>query len=191
MTTKQQKTHWPNNGLGLVITLAFLSIGIVSCSKFSREKRSVVQTDSMSRDSIFTTPTEREVVKVDPALVRNGDMGYRLYESNASSEGVGYNQVEFNYFIEHGKCTNYSGTLYYPNEKNPDEKYEIEVLGDVADDGGLVFKGKLDNVLYVIHIKNTHNSAGLNEQKHEVEITVGGKMRNVYMIFENAGENGD
>ncbi len=40
MTTKQLKTHWPNNGLGLVITLILFSLGIVSCSKFSREKRS-------------------------------------------------------------------------------------------------------------------------------------------------------
>lgn len=192
MITKQQKTPWRNKGVVLAVALAFLSTGIVSCSKFSKEKRSVAQTDSISRDSIVATPTEKEAVKVDPSLVRSGDMGYSLYESNGNDEGVGNNQVELNYVIEHGKCTNYSGTLFYPNEKNPDEKYEIGVLGEVADDGGLIFSGKLDNTRYAIHIKNTHNSAAFgNQQRYDAEMTVGGQTRNIFMMFEHAGESGD
>ena len=152
MTTKLQKTYWAGKGLVLATTLTFLSMGIVSCSKFSKGSDGNIQNDSTALDSAVTK--ENKNISVDPALVRNGDMGYSLYESNGNDEGVGNNQVVLNYFIEHGKCTNYCGTLFYPNEKNPDEKYEIEVLGDVADDGGLAFRGKLDNVLYTIHIKN-------------------------------------
>ena len=165
--------------------------GTSSCSKFSKGTDGAIQNASTALDSAVTK--ENKNIGVDPALVRNGDMGYSLYESNGNGndEGVGNNQVVLNYVIEHGKCTNYCGTLFYPNEKNPDEKDEIEVLGEVADDGGLTFCGKLDNVLYTIHIKNTHNSVGLNMHKHEVEITVGEKKRDIYMIFENAGQNGD
>ena len=188
----QQRILIPKESVQITLCiLAFLvCLGVTtSCSKFPKGSDGNIQNDSTALDSAVTK--ENKNISVDPALVRNGDMGYSLYESNGNDEGVGNNQVVLNYFIEHGKCTNYCGTLFYPNEKNPDEKYEIEVLGDVADDGGLAFRGKLDNVLYTIHIKNTHNSAGLNMQKHEVEITVGEKKRNIYMIFENAGQNGD
>lgn len=80
MTTKQLKTHWPNNGLGLVITLILFSLVIVSCSKFSREKRSVVQTDSISNDS--TSTAENRSVNVDSSLVRTGGAGYEAFEAD-------------------------------------------------------------------------------------------------------------
>lgn len=192
MIVKQQKRKIADK---LVITFAlfaFLNLGTTSCSKLVRWGGATVQNDSVSSDSIVASNAVKEKVSVDPSLVKNGDLGYSLYEQNGNEEGVGNNQVQLIYTIEHGKCTNYCGTLYYPNKKNPDEKHEIEVLGEAADDGGLVFKGKLDNVLYAIHIKNTHNTAsGGNMQKHEVEMTVGNKTRTIYMIFENAGENGD
>lgn len=159
--------------------------GTTSCSKHSKGADGAILNDSIALDSTVTK--ENKNVKVDPALVRDKGIEYILYESSGNEDDA----VRLVYTIEHDKkCTNYCGTLYYPNKKDTSWDYEIGMLGEVADDGGLVFKGKLDNVLYVIHIKNTHNTASSdNDQKHEVELTVGDKKRIIYMKFDNAGDS--
>ncbi len=193
MTSKKdngRRTSVSRKPVQAVIMLVFLLCagGTTSCSKFM--KVDADQNDSTALDS--TATAVKETVKVDPSLVKGGDMGYLLYESNNSDDGIGNDQIVLRYTIEHGKCTNYCGTLSYPNKKTPDDKHEIEVLGEVAEDGGLTFSGKLDNVLYSLHIKNTHNTASVeNGQRHEAEMTVGDKTRTVYMKFEQAGDNGD
>lgn len=44
------------------------------------------------------------------------------------------------------------------NETDYENIYEIPVIGEVANDGGLIFKGSLNNVAYSLHILNTHGT---------------------------------
>ncbi len=185
MTTKQQKTHWPNNGLVLVITLILFSLGIVSCSKFSREKRSVVQTDSISNDS--TSTTENRSVNVDSSLVRTGGAGYEAFEADRGRIVTGGIVLLYNV----DSIQNYQGRLrYFTNKSDDGELVDIPLIGEVADDGGLIFKGKLDNVLYSLHIKNTRGNLTdeTRDASYDAVFTKGNVSERIYLCFEHCGE---
>ena len=79
------------------------------------------------------------------------------------------------------------------NETDYENIYEIPVIGEVANDGGLIFKGSLDNVTYSLHILNTHGT--LNDDtylnSYEAVFARGNKSRKIFIGFEHWGEEGD
>lgn len=147
--------------------------------------------DSIQQDSIAaqTTNAEQEQVQVDPSLSRRGDMGYSVYETDGGREVQ--NGVQLMYYIDENT---YQGTLYDSSVRDENnDGIELPVIGEVAKDGGLIFTGKLDNVAYSFHIKNTHGTLdwGTHNASYESEYTKGSKTRTLYVSFEHCGEDGD
>lgn len=147
--------------------------------------------DSIQQDSIAaqTTNAEQEQVQVDPSLSRRGDMGYSVYETDGGREVQ--NGVQLMYYIDENT---YQGTLYDSSVRDENnDGIELPVIGEVAKDCGLIFTGKLDNVAYSFHIKNTHGTLdwGTHNASYESEYTKGSKTRTLYVSFEHCGEDGD
>lgn len=147
--------------------------------------------DSIQQDSIAaqTTNAEQEQVQVDPSLSRRGYMGYSVYETDGGREVQ--NGVQLMYYIDENT---YQGTLYDSSVRDENnDGIELPVIGEVAKDCGLIFTGKLDNVAYSFHIKNTHGTLdwGTHNASYESEYTKGSKTRTLYVSFEHCGEDGD
>ena len=149
--------------------------------------------DSIQQDSIAAQTTnaeqEQEQVQVDPSLSRRGDMGYSVYETDGGREVQ--NGVQLMYYIDENT---YQGTLYDSSVRDENnDGIELPVIGEVAKDSGLIFTGKLDNVAYSFHIKNTHGTLdwGTHNASYESEYTKGSKTRTLYVSFEHCGEDGD
>lgn len=149
--------------------------------------------DSIQQDSIAAQTTnaeqEQEQVQVDQSLSRRGDMGYSVYETDGGREVQ--NGVQLMYYIDENT---YQGTLYDSSVRDENnDGIELPVIGEVAKDGGLIFTGKLDNVAYSFHIKNTHGTLdwGTHNASYESEYTKGSKTRTLYVSFEHCGEDGD
>ena len=112
--------------------------------------------DSISKDSVMrTSDTEHTKVTVDPSLVRTGDMGYSFCEEENGREVRGGINMMYNV----DSTQTYQGSMrYYPTKGDYENYLDITMIGEVADDGGLIFKGSLDNVAYTLHILNTHGT---------------------------------
>ena len=143
--------------------------------------------DSISKDSVMQPfATKQKKVKVDLSLVRTGGHDYYASEEENGREIIGGITLAYNV----DSTQNCQGTLsYYPNKADYDS-LDIPVIGEVADDGGLIFKGKLDNVSYSLHIKNTHGA--LSEETlgaaYDAVFTKGNESRAIFLGFEHCGE---
>lgn len=143
--------------------------------------------DSISKDSVMQPfATKQKKVKVDLSLVRTGRHDYYASEEENGREIIGGITLAYNV----DSTQNCQGTLsYYPNKADYDS-FDIPVIGEVADDGGLIFKGKLDNVSYSLHIKNTHGA--LSEETlgaaYDAVFTKGNESRAIFLGFEHCGE---
>lgn len=143
--------------------------------------------DSISKDSVMQPfATKQKKVKVDLSLVRTGGYDYYASEEENGREIIGGIALAYNV----DSTQNCQGTLsYYPNKADYDS-FDIPVIGEVADDGGLIFKGKLDNVSYSLHIKNTHGA--LSEETlgaaYDAVFTKGNESRAIFLGFEHCGE---
>ena len=143
--------------------------------------------DSISKDSVMQPfATKQKKVKVDLSLVRTGGHDYYASEEENGREIIGGITLAYNV----DSTQNCQGTLsYYPNKADYDS-FDIPVIGEVADDGGLIFKGKLDNVSYSLHIKNTHGA--LSEETlgaaYDAVFTKGNESRAIFLGFEHCGE---
>lgn len=149
--------------------------------------------DSISKDSVTQlSDTEHTKVTVDPSLVRIGGMGYSVFEEeNGRTVTRGISLI---YNVD--STETYQGLMCYCSTKNETDYeniYEIPVIGEVANDGGLIFKGSLDNVAYSLHILNTHGT--LNDDtylnSYEAVFARGNKSRKIFIGFEHWGEEGD
>lgn len=149
--------------------------------------------DSISKDSVTQlSDTEHTKVTVDPSLVRIGGMGYSVFEEeNGRTVTRGISLI---YNVD--STQTYQGLMCYCSNKNETDYeniYEIPVIGEVANDGGLIFKGSLDNVAYSLHILNTHGT--LNDDtylnSYEAVFARGNKSRKIFIGFEHWGEEGD
>lgn len=149
--------------------------------------------DSISKDSVTQlSDTEHTKVTVDPSLVRTGGMGYSVFEEeNGRTVTRGISLI---YNVD--STQTYQGLMCYCSNKNETDYeniYEIPVIGEVANDGGLIFKGSLDNVAYSLHILNTHGT--LNDDtylnSYEAVFARGNKSRKIFIGFEHWGEEGD
>ena len=147
--------------------------------------------DSISKDSVMrTSDTEHTKVTVDPSLVRTGDMGYSFCEEENGREVRGGINMMYNV----DSTQTYQGSMrYYPTKDDYENYLDITMIGEVADDGGLIFKGSLDNVAYTLHILNTHGT--LNDDtylnSYEAVFTRGNKSRKIFIGFEHWGDWGD
>ena len=143
--------------------------------------------DSISKDSVMQPfATKQKKVKVDLSLVRTGGYDYYASEEDNGREIIGGITLAYNV----DSTQNCQGTLsYYPNKADYDS-FDIPVIGEVADDGGLIFKGKLDNVSYSLHVKNTHGA--LSEETlgaaYDAVFTKGNESRAIFLGFEHCGE---
>ena len=142
---------------------------------------------SIPQDSVMQPfATKQKKVKVDLSLVRTGGHDYYASEEENGREIIGGITLAYNV----DSTQNCQGTLsYYPNKADYDS-FDIPVIGEVADDGGLIFKGKLDNVSYSLHIKNTHGA--LSEETlgaaYDAVFTKGNESRAIFLGFEHCGE---
>ena len=142
---------------------------------------------SIPQDSVMQPfATKQKKVKVDLSLVRTGGYDYYASEEENGREIIGGIALAYNV----DSTQNCQGTLsYYPNKADYDS-FDIPVIGEVADDGGLIFKGKLDNVSYSLHIKNTHGA--LSEETlgaaYDAVFTKGNESRAIFLGFEHCGE---
>lgn len=147
--------------------------------------------DSISKDSVMRmSDTEHTKVTVDPSLVRTGDMGYSFCEEENGREVRGGINMMYNA----DSTQTYQGSMrYYPTKGDYENYLDITMIGEVADDGGLIFKGSLDNVAYTLHILNTHGT--LNDDtylnSYEAVFTRGNKSRKIFIGFEHWGDWGD
>lgn len=147
--------------------------------------------DSISKDSVMRmSDTEHTKVTVDPSLVRTGDMGYSFCEEENGREVRGGINMMYNV----DSTQTYQGSMrYYPTKGDYENYLDITMIGEVADDGGLIFKGSLDNVAYTLHILNTHGT--LNDDtylnSYEAVFTRGNKSRKIFIGFEHWGDWGD
>lgn len=147
--------------------------------------------DSISKDSVMrTSDTEHTKVTVDPSLIRTGDMGYSFCEEENGREVRGGINMMYNV----DSTQTYQGSMrYYPTKGDYENYLDITMIGEVADDGGLIFKGSLDNVAYTLHILNTHGT--LNDDtylnSYEAVFTRGNKSRKIFIGFEHWGDWGD
>ena len=147
--------------------------------------------DSISKDSVMrTSDTEHTKVTVDPSLIRTGDMGYSFCEEENGREVRGGINMMYNV----DSTQTYQGSMrYYPTKGDYENYLDITMMGEVADDGGLIFKGSLDNVAYTLHILNTHGT--LNDDtylnSYEAVFTRGNKSRKIFIGFEHWGDWGD
>ena len=143
--------------------------------------------DSISKDSVMQPfATKQKKVKVDLSLVRTGGHDYYASEEENGREIIGGITLAYNV----DSTQNCQGTLsYYPNKADYDS-FDIPVIGEGADDGGLIFKGKLDNVSDSWHIKNTHGA--LSEETlgaaYDAVFTKGNESRAIFLGFEHCGE---
>ena len=143
--------------------------------------------DSISKDSVMRmSDTEHTKVTVDPSLVRTGDMGYSFCEEENGREVRGGINMMYNV----DSTQTYQGSMrYYPTKGDYENYLDITMIGEVADDGGLIFKGSLDNVAYTLHILNTHGT--LNDDtylnSYEAVFTRGNKSRKIFIGFEHWG----
>ena len=170
-------------------TVLLLCIDAILLFYFGRNTKNNNQfaNDSISKDSVMQPfATKQKKVKVDLSLVRTGGHDYYASEEEIGREIIGGITLAYNV----DSTQNCQGTLsYYPNKADYDS-FDIPVIGEVADDGGLIFKGKLDNVSYSLHIKNTHGA--LSEETlgaaYDAVFTKGNESRAIFLGFEHCGE---
>lgn len=170
-------------------TVLLLCIDAILLFYFGRNTKNNNQfaNDSISKDSVMQPfATKQKKVKVDLSLVRTGGYDYYASEEENGREIIGGIALAYNV----DSTQNCQGTLsYYPNKADYDS-FDIPVIGEVADDGGLIFKGKLDNVSYSLHIKNTHGA--LSEETlgaaYDAVFTKGNESRAIFLGFEHCGE---
>lgn len=176
-------------------TVLLLCIAAILLFYFGRNTKNNNQfaNDSISKDSVTQlSDTEHTKVTVDPSLVRTGGMGYSVFEEeNGKTVTRGISLI---YNVD--STQTYQGLMCYCSNKNETDYeniYEIPVIGEVANDGGLIFKGSLDNVAYSLHILNTHGT--LNDDtylnSYEAVFARGNKSRKIFIGFEHWGEEGD
>lgn len=176
-------------------TVLLLCIDAILLFYFGRNTKDNNQfaNDSISKDSVMrTSDTEHTKVTVDPSLVRTGGMGYSVFEEENGREVT--RGISLIYNVD--STQTYQGLMCYCSNKNETDYeniYEIPVIGEVANDGGLIFKGSLDNVTYSLHILNTHGT--LNDDtylnSYEAVFARGNKSRKIFIGFEHWGEEGD
>lgn len=176
-------------------TVLLLCIDAILLFYFGRNTKNNNQfaNDSISKDSVTQlSDTEHAKVTVDTSLVRIGGMGYSVFEEeNGRTVTRGISLI---YNVD--RTQTYQGLMCYCSNKNETDYeniYEIPVIGEVANDGGLIFKGSLDNVAYSLHILNTHGT--LNDDtylnSYEAVFARGNKSRKIFIGFEHWGEEGD
>ena len=181
----------------IIFGMAFLCIIAASLYFFigNNKIRGIRQSvnDSISKDSVMrTSDAMLTKMSVDPSLVRIGGMGYSVFEEeNGRTVTRGISLI---YNVD--STQSYQGLMCYCSNKNETDYeniYEIPVIGEVANDGGLIFKGSLDNVAYSLHILNTHGT--LNDDtylnSYEAVFARGNKSRKIFIGFEHWGEEGD
>lgn len=176
------------NIVAISIGIAILCIVVVLfCILGNKFESNKYANDSISQDSVMQpSATEQKKVTVDPSLVRTGGYDYYASEIENGREIIGGIVLVYNV----DSTQNCQGTLrYYPNGADNDS-FDIPVIGEIADDGGLIFKGKLDNVSYSLHIKNTHGT--LSEETlsaaYDAVFTKGNESRPIFLSFEHCGE---
>lgn len=176
------------NIVAISIGIAILCIVVVSfCILGNKFESNKYANDSISQDSVIqTSATEQKKVTVDPSLVRTGGYDYYASEKENGREVIGGIVLVYNV----DSAQNSQGTLRYYLNGADNDSFDIPVVGEVADDGGLIFKGKLDNVLYSLHIKNTHGT--LSEETlgaaYDAVFTKGNESRPIFLSFEHCGE---
>lgn len=176
------------NIVSISIGIAILCIVVVSfCILGNKFESNKYANDSISQDSVIqTSATEQKKVTVDPSLVRTGGYDYYASEKENGREVIGGIVLVYNV----DSAQNSQGTLRYYLNGADNDSFDIPVVGEVADDGGLIFKGKLDNVLYSLHIKNTHGT--LSEETlgaaYDAVFTKGNESRPIFLSFEHCGE---
>lgn len=176
------------NIVAISIGIAILCIVVVSfCILGNKFESNKYANDSISQDSVIqTSATEQKKVTVDPSLVRTGGYDYYASEKEIGREVIGGIVLVYNV----DSAQNSQGTLRYYLNGADNDSFDIPVVGEVADDGGLIFKGKLDNVLYSLHIKNTHGT--LSEETlsaaYDAVFTKGNESRPIFLSFEHCGE---
>lgn len=174
-------------------TVLLLCIDAILLFYFGRNTKNNNQfaNDRISKDSVMrTSDTEHTKVTVDPSLVRIGGMGYSFCEEESGREVRGGINMMYNV----DSTQTYQGSMrYYPTKGDYENYLDITMIGEVADDGGLIFKGSLDNVAYTLHILNTHGT--LNDDtylnSYEAVFARGNKSRKIFIGFEHWGEEGD
>lgn len=176
------------NIVAISIGIAILCIVVVSfCILGNKFESNKYANDSISQDSVIqTSATEQKKVTVGPSLVRTGGYDYYASEKENGREVIGGIVLVYNV----DSAQNSQGTLRYYLNGADNDSFDIPVVGEVADDGGLIFKGKLDNVLYSLHIKNTHGT--LSEETlgaaYDAVFTKGNESRPIFLSFEHCGE---
>lgn len=180
----------------IILGIAILCVVALSLYFFIGNNR-IIENHQFTNNSISDSvtqlsDTEHTKVTVDPSLVRIGGMGYSVFEEeNGRTVTRGISLI---YNVD--STQTYQGLMCYCSTKNETDYeniYEIPVIGEVANDGGLIFKGSLDNVAYSLHILNTHGT--LNDDtylnSYEAVFTRGNKSRKIFIGFEHWGEEGD
>lgn len=176
--------------IGTVLLLCIDAILLFYFVKNTKDSNQFAN-DSISKDSVMrTSDTEHAKVTVDPSLVRIGGMGYSVFEEENGREVRGGINMMYNV----DSTQTYQGSMrYYPTKGDYENYLDITMIGEVADDGGLIFKGSLDNVVYSLHILNTHGT--LNDDtylnSYEAVFARGNKSRKIFIGFEHWGEEGD
>ena len=171
--------------IGIVSILCVVAISF--CILGNKAESNKYANYSIPQDSVMQPfATKQKKVKVDLSLVRTGGYDYYASEEENGREIIGGIALAYNV----DSTQNCQGTLsYYPNKADYDS-FDIPVIGEVADDGGLIFKGKLDNVSYSLHIKNTHGA--LSEETlgaaYDAVFTKGNESRAIFLGFEHCGE---
>ena len=176
-------------------TVLLLCIDAILLFYFGRNTKNNNQfaNDSISKDRVMRpSNTKLSKVIVDTSLVRIGGMGYSVFEEENGREVT--RGISLIYNVD--STQTYQGLMCYCSNKNETDYeniYEIPVIGEVANDGGLIFKGSLDNVTYSLHILNTHGT--LNDDtylnSYEAVFARGNKSRKIFIGFEHWGEEGD
>ena len=167
-TQSKRKLFWAI--VAALVTIACVAIAVFCLTGNGKNNVDTNSSpnDSIQQDSIAaqTTNAEQEQVHVDPSLSRRGDMGYSVYETDGGREVQ--NGVQLMYYIDENT---YQGTLYDSSVRDENnDGIELPVIGEVAKDGGLIFTGKLDNVAYSFHIKNTHGTLDWGTHNASYEI---------------------
>lgn len=190
---KKTKSKWNVVAFSIGIVSILCVVAISFCILGNKaESNKVCKLQYTSRQCNAAICNKAEKVKVDPSLVRIGGMGYSVFEEENGREVTG--GISLMYDVDSTRT--YQGSMrYYPNKNKTDfeNQFDIPVIGEVADDGGLIFKGSLDNVAYTLHILNTHGT--LNDDtylnSYEAVFTRGNKSRKIFIGFEHYGEEGD
>lgn len=180
------------NIVAISIGIAILCIVVVSfCILGNKIESNKYANDSISQDSAMQpSVAETRKVTVDSSLVVIGGMGYSVFEVESGREVT--NGINLWYNVDSAK--NCEGSIrYYPDKNDCDNYYDIPVVGEVAIDGGLIFKWHRDNVPYSLHIKNTHGTLNYetNNNSYDAVFTKGNEAKNIFVSFEHCGEEGD